>query len=92
MKNICKFQSSNWFNKNKTSFEGNTIDNITSQLELHQLINEPTQNSPSCIDLIFTFQSNLVIESGVPSSFHSRCYLQIAFPKFNLKICYPPPY
>ena len=31
----------NWYNKGKTTFEGNTIENITSQLGLHQLINGP---------------------------------------------------
>ena len=85
----------NWYNKDKTTFEGNTIDNITSQLGLQQLINEPTyilQNSNSCIDLIFTSQPNLVIESGVHSSPHSSCHHQIVFAKFNLKICNSPPY
>ena len=50
-------KSTNWYNKDETSFEGNTIENITSQLGLHQLFNELThilQNSSSCIDLIFT--------------------------------------
>ena len=81
--------------KDKTTFEGNTIDNITSQLGLHQLINEPPhklQNSNSCIDLLFTSQPSLVIESGVYSSLHSSCHHQIVTAKFNLKICYPPPY
>ena len=88
-------KSSNWYNKDKTSFEGNTIENVTSQLGLHQIINEHTHilpNSFSCIDLIFTSQRNMVIESGIHSSLHSSCHHQIVFAKFNLKICYPPPY
>ena len=88
-------KSSNWYNKDKTSFEGNTIENVTSQLGLHQIINEPTHilpNVSSCIDLIFTSQPNMVIESSVHSSLHSSCPNQIVFAKFNLKICYPPPY
>ena len=88
-------KSKNWYNQDKTSFEGSTIENITSQFGLHQLINEPThllQNSSSCIDLIFTSQPNLVIESGVHPSLHPNCHHQIIFAKFNLKICYPPPY
>ena len=59
-------KSSNWYNKDKTSFEGNTIENLTSQFGLHQIINEPTHilpNSSSCIDLIFTSQPNMVIKS-----------------------------
>ena len=88
-------KSSNWYNKDKTSFEGNTIENLTSQFGLHHIINEPTHilpNSSSCIDLIFTSQPNMVIESGIHSSLHSSCHHQIVFAKFNLKICYPPPY
>ena len=57
-------KSSDWYNKDKTSFEGNTIENVTSQLGLHRIINEPTHilpNSSSCIDLIFTSQSNMVM-------------------------------
>ena len=45
-----------------------------------------------CVLTIFTSQPNLVIESGVHSSLHSSCNYQIVFAKFNLKICYPPPY
>ena len=81
-------KSSNWYNKDKTSFEGNTIENVTSQPGLHQIINEPTHilpNSSSCIDLIFTSQPNMVIESGIHSSLHSSCHHQIVFAKFNLK-------
>ena len=59
------------------------------------MINEPThllQNSSSCIDLIFTSQPNIVVESGVYPSLHPNCHHQIIFAKFNLKIYYPPPY
>ena len=34
----------------------------------------------------------MVIESGIHSSLHPSCHHQIVFAKFNLKICYPPPY
>ena len=88
-------KSSNWYSHDKTSFEGSTIESITSQFGLHQLINEPThllQNSSSCIDLIFTSQPNIVVESGVHPSLHPNCHHQIIFAKFNLKIYYPPPY
>ena len=59
------------------------------------MINEPTyltSNSSSCIDLMFTSQPNLVMESGVHSSLHPNCHHQIVFAKINLKIYYPPPY
>ena len=50
------------------SFEGKTIESITSHFELYQLINEPThllENFSSGIDLIFTSQPNLEVELGV---------------------------
>ena len=61
---------------------------------MNQLIQEPTHilNSSSCIDLIFTSQPNLVMESGIHSSLHSNCHHQIVFAKFSLSIFHPPPY
>ena len=88
-------KSCNCYSHDKTNFEGSTIESITSQFGLHHLINEPThllQNSSSCIDLIFTSQPNIVIESGVRPSLHPNCHHQIIFAKFNLKINSPPPY
>ena len=82
-------KSCNSFSHHKTSFEGSTIESITSQFGLHQLINEPKyllENSSSCIDLIFTSQPNIVMESGVHPSLHPNCHHQIIFAKFNLKI------
>ena len=32
----------NWHSQDKTSFEGKTIESVTLQFELYQLINEPT--------------------------------------------------
>ena len=49
-------------------------------------------NSFSCIDLIFTTQPNLVMESGVHSSLHANCHHQLPYVKFNLNVFYPPPY
>ena len=61
-------RSCNWYSHDKRSFEGSTIESITSQCGLHQLINEPThllKNSSWCIDLIFTWQPKV---SPIPSS------------------------
>ena len=43
------------------------------------------------MDLIFTSQPNMAVNSGVHSHLHANCYHQIVFPKFDLKIYYPPP-
>ena len=67
----------------------------TSQFGLSQIINEAThilEASSSCIDLIFTTQPNLMVESGVHSSLHANCHHQLVFAKFSLQIYYPPPY
>ena len=59
---------------------GNTIENVTSQLALHQTIDEPTHilpNSFSCVDLIFTSQPNMVIESGIHSSLYPVAIIRL---------------
>ena len=68
-------KSSNWCKHGKIIYEGSKIDNITSQVGLKQLIQEPTHilsNSYSCIYLVFTSQPNLVMESGVHSLLHEN--------------------
>ena len=52
---------------------------------------EPNKN-PSCIDLIFTDQPNLVLESGTKSSLDPLCHHQITYCRFNYKIPPPPPF
>ena len=88
-------KSSNYFCQDKSNFEGDAIENLTSLFGLHQVIKEPTHildTSSSCIDLIFTSQPNLIIESRVQSSLLSNCHHQIIFAKFDLEVVYPPPY
>ena len=75
--------------------EGNIIETITSHFDLHQLIHDPTHilGKPlSCIDSIFTSQTNMVVNSGVPFSLLANCHQQILFTKFDSKIYYPPLY
>ena len=70
-------KSKNWYSQDKTSFEGKTIESITSQFGLYQLINEPThllENSSLGIDLIFTSRLNLVVESSVHPSLHPNSH------------------
>ena len=85
-------KSNLWFKGDKTTYEGSKIDVITSTFGLQQTMNEPAHiigDSSSCIDLIFTSQPDLVMESGVHSSLHPNCHHQITYAKFNLKIYYP---
>ena len=46
----------------------------------------------SCIDLIFTSQPDLVMESWVHPSLHPNCHHQVTYAKFSLKTHYPLPY
>ena len=88
-------KSNKWSEGDRSTIEGSKIDFLTSQFGLSQIIKEPThilENSSSCIDLIFTTQPNMVLESGVHHSLHQNCHHQIIFAKFNLKVYYPPPY
>ena len=88
-------KSQNWYPLDRTTYEGNIIETITSHFGLHQLIHDPThilEKSSSCIDLIFTSQPNMVVNSGVHSSLHANCHHQIVFAKFDLKVYHPPPY
>ena len=88
-------KSSKWSEGDKPTVEWSKIDFLTSQFGFSQIIKEPThilENSSSCIGLIFTTQSNMVLESGVYHSIHQNCHHQVIFAKFNLKVYYPSPY
>ena len=68
---------------------------LTSQFGLQQLSKEPSHiltDSSSCIDLLFTSQPNLVMESGVHSSLDQNCHHQIIYAETNFKVFHPPPY
>ena len=60
-------RSSSWWKNDKTTVEGIRLEVLTSLHGFHQLISEPTHllpTSTSYIDLIFTDQSNLVVNSA----------------------------
>ena len=56
-------KSSDWFCQDKTNFEEDEIENLTSLFGLQQMIKEPTHisdTSSSCIDLTFKSQPNSI--------------------------------
>ena len=82
-----------WWPEGDTNPEGALLDNMFSELNLTQLISEPTHFfrddcNPSCIDLILTDQPNIVLDSGVRPSLDPTVKHQITFCKINFKI--PP--
>ena len=84
-----------WYSKDISTTEGSKLRLLTSQFGLNQIINEPTHitnNFSTCIVLLFTSQTNLVIESGVHFSLYPNCHHQMVFAKFDLRIFYTPPY
>ena len=86
----------NWWSNGISNHCGTELFNLTNLLGYTQLINEPINiepnKSPSCIDLIFASQPNLVIESGVHPSLYSMCHHQIIYAKISMKVYFPPPY
>ena len=88
-------RSSDWWQADITSPEGTHINSLISMYGFDQLMSDPTHILPalsSSIDLIFTYQPNLVFDSGVHPSLHTNCRHQITYCNFNLMIVYPPPY
>ena len=47
--------------------------------------------SSSYINLIFSDQPNLIVDSGLHPSLNCNCHHQITYCKLNLNIKYPPP-
>ena len=86
---------SSWWPNDINTPEGLKLYSLTSLNGFSQLIHEPTHiqaNSSSCIDLIFTDQPKLSVNSGVHTSLHQNCHHQIVYSRFNLDIYYPPLY
>ena len=79
-------RSSSWWCNDINASEGSHLFSLTSSNGFSQLINEPNHvqtSSSSCIDLIFTNQSNLSVISGVHSSLYLNCHRQIFHSSFN---------
>ena len=86
----------NWWPNGTNSACGLKLYNTSTLLGYSQVINEPTNfqpnSNPSCIDLIFTNQPNLVFESGVHLSLSRTCHHQIIYAKISFEIYLPPSY
>ena len=87
-------KSKTWFINDQSLREGTQLQSLTSLYGMKQLIAEPThvlENSSSCIDLIFTNQSNLIMDARVHPSLCWKCHHQVIYAKHKLQIEYPPP-
>ena len=83
----------NWWANGVNNLCGLEFYTLSSLLGYSQLINEPTNfepnMSPSCIDLLFASQPNLVVESSVHPSLSNTCPHQIIFAKISFKVFLP---
>ena len=82
-------RSAQWWKDDIENNEGKHFESLTSDLGLRQLISEPTHfmgESRSCIDLIFTYQPNLVVESGAHPSLHEQCHHQLVYGKLSVSV------
>ena len=89
--------SQTWYPEGDTNAEGVLLDNMFSDLNLTQMISEPTHIfnehcNPSCIDLIVTDQPNIVLDNGVRDSLDCSVKHKITFCKINFKIPHLPKY
>lgn len=85
-------KSNGYYKNDITTFEFSKFGTATSLFDLCQIKNETTHvlnNTPCCIDLIFTFQVNLEMPFGVVPSIHPNCHHQLVFSNLTLN---PPPY
>ena len=79
-------ENSEWWNGDSTNLQGTDVAELGAQYSLNQIIDGPTNilpNSESCIDLIFTTETNLVTDSGVLSSLFPTCHHQLIFVSFT---------
>lgn len=100
---ICSFvigdlnaKCTNWWAGGTNNACGLELYTMASILGYLQIINEPTNfepnKSPSCVDLIFASQPNLVVESGIQLSLFNTCHHQIVYAKVSFKVQLPPTY
>ena len=79
-------RSPEWWKNDHTAAEGLQVESLTSFYVLTQVISQPTPILPtsnSCIDVVFTNQLNLIIESDVHTPLLPNCYHQFVFTKNN---------
>ena len=85
-----------WWIDGGNNLEGDEFEELSSQMGLYQLINEPTNfepnRNPTCIDLTFTDQPNIVLDSGIRPSLDNFCHHQITYCTTNYRMPPSPSY
>ena len=84
---------SKWYSFDTSDNIGKELDTITSTAGYSQIIDKPsnfTNNSSSCIDLIFTSNPSIIVNSGIEKSLCTRCHHDIIYGKINFRVPLPP--
>ena len=86
---------SKWYPLDKNNAAGETLQTYTTTAGYSQLINKSTHcvnGSSSCIDLIFTSNTNLVTDFEVDPTLYKTRHYNLIFGKINFNIPLPPPF
>ena len=81
---------SNWSFNDTTTADGARL-NYLKQLYGMKEVFFFFETSFICIDLIFSNQPKLIMDSGAHPALHSKCHHQIIYSKIKLKVEYPSP-
>ena len=93
------FNSSWWLSKwcpsDKDNKAGQDIDTFTTTSGYTKMIGQTTyfiNDQSSCVDLLFTTNSKLLIDVGVEQAIYDKCHHNIIYGSLNLNIPLTPPY
>ena len=86
---------SKWYSFDISDNIGEELDTITSTAGCSQIIDKPTHftnNLFSCVDLIFTSNRSILVDSGIKKCLSSSCHHDIIYGKINFRVPLPPPH
>ena len=83
-----------WYPLDKNNTAREAVQTYATNAGYSQLINEPAHcvnGSSSCIDLVFTSNTNLVTDFGLDPALYKTCHHNLVFGKINFNIPLPAP-
>ena len=86
---------SKWYSFDASDNIGKELDTIISTAGYSQIIDKPTHftnNSSSCIDLIFTSNPSILVDSWIEKSLSNSCHHDFIYGKINFRVPLPLPY
>ena len=86
---------SKWYSFDTSDNIGKELDTITLTVGYGQIIDKLTHFTnklSSCIDLIFTPNHSIMVDSGIEKSLCSSCHHDTIYGKVNVRVSLPPPH